>query len=415
GTAGGDVVPGELLLPRPPLLAGAIVTARPRGHVRLDADDRLDAGVLRGPVELVGAEEVAVIRDGHGLLALAHRLVDEPVDLRGPVQQRVVGVDVEVDEVVGIRGSHALQTSPAGLVPGAQEGVGEVTSARPACRCRGPPPAAPPRVQALVARTSSSARSIPSAGPSRWSRTALTGGCASSSSGTVCRGQANLTSDRGRRVTQVPSAVRPLTVTALGSRCRACPEVRVRKRALTASRRSTTRLIPGVSPSEGTRCSTVVEVSSTNEASGAVPAWASSGPPSMRTARATSTSGRGASPGAVTDGAGPTPGREPSAGRASAIVNSRVAPARSAWAIDDVPIVRRPPSVTSATESTYTDSGVQSRACTSKPSAPSGRTCARSYSGEPSAHSGLPTRSGWSPSALRTYQADISPLSSSPG
>src|SRR5699024_7038672 len=122
----------ELLLPRPPLLAGAIVTARPRGHVRLDADDRLDAGVLRGPVELVGAEEVAVIRDGHGLLALAHRLVDEPVDLRGPVQQRVVGVDVEVDEVVGIRGSHALQTSPAGLVPGAQEGVGEVTSARPA-------------------------------------------------------------------------------------------------------------------------------------------------------------------------------------------------------------------------------------------------------------------------------------------
>src|SRR5699024_2290912 len=143
GAARGDVVPGELLLPRAPLLAGAVVTARPRRHIGLDADDRLDAGALRGSVELVGAEEVAVVRDGHGLLALPHRLVDEPVDLRGPVQQRVVGVDVEVDEVVGIRGSHALQSSPAGAVLGAREGVGEVTSARPACRCRGPPPAAP--------------------------------------------------------------------------------------------------------------------------------------------------------------------------------------------------------------------------------------------------------------------------------
>src|SRR5699024_8703706 len=307
GAARGDVVPGELLLPRAPLLAGAVVTARPRRHIGLDADDRLDAGALRGSVELVGAEEVAVVRDGHGLLALPHRLVDEPVDLRGPVQQRVVGVDVEVDEVVGIRGSHALQSSPAGAVLGAREGVGEVTSARPACRCRGPPPAAPTRAQASVVRTSTSARSIPSAGPSWWSRTALTGGCASCRSGTVCRGQAKVTSDRGRRVTQVPSAVCPLTVTALGSRCRASPEVRVRKRALAASRRSTARLIAGVRPPESTRLSMVAEVSSTKESRAALPASASAAPPSMRTARATSTSGCGASPGAVTDGAGAAP------------------------------------------------------------------------------------------------------------
>ena len=134
GAAGGDVVARRLLLLGAPLHAGAVMTTRPGSHIGLDADDGLDPGVGRGLVELVGAEEIAVVGDRHRLLALVHRLGDQLVDLRGTVQQRVVGVDVEMDEVIGTRRSHAHQRSRAGRRASAQAGVGEVTPARPARR-----------------------------------------------------------------------------------------------------------------------------------------------------------------------------------------------------------------------------------------------------------------------------------------
>src|SRR5690625_5823396 len=86
---------------RSPLQPGAVVAAGPGSHVCLDPDDRLDAGLGRGVVELVGAEEVAVIGDRDRFLALTYGFVDQFVDLRGPVQHRIVGMDMEVHEGVG--------------------------------------------------------------------------------------------------------------------------------------------------------------------------------------------------------------------------------------------------------------------------------------------------------------------------
>jgi hypothetical protein len=82
-------------------LALLLVEARRRGHVHLAADDRLDATVPGRLVELDRAEEVSVIgeRDrGH-----VERLgaLEQRVDLDGTVEQRVLAVEVQVDERSG--------------------------------------------------------------------------------------------------------------------------------------------------------------------------------------------------------------------------------------------------------------------------------------------------------------------------
>jgi len=98
GAAGGDVVaPLGLLAPED---TGLVEAGGARGHVGLHPDDRLDTDGLGGRVELVGTEHVAVVGDRQGGLAQALGLGHVVLDLSGAVQHRVVGVDVEVDEVV---------------------------------------------------------------------------------------------------------------------------------------------------------------------------------------------------------------------------------------------------------------------------------------------------------------------------
>ena len=73
----------------------------PPGDVGLDADDRLDPLGLRGLVEGDGAVEGAVVGQGEGIEAQPLRLVDEIADPAEAVEERELGVDVEVGEVVG--------------------------------------------------------------------------------------------------------------------------------------------------------------------------------------------------------------------------------------------------------------------------------------------------------------------------
>ena len=63
----------------------------------------LAAGVVEGD----RAEHVAVVGDGQRLHAHARRLLDQLVDVAGPVEQAVLGVEVEVDEL-GRAHSHSM-------------------------------------------------------------------------------------------------------------------------------------------------------------------------------------------------------------------------------------------------------------------------------------------------------------------
>ena len=93
GAGRGDVV---LLLVRlaPQDLAG--IVAAFRCDVGLDADDRGDAGVHGLPVELGGAEQVAVVGHRHVRHAQGLDLFEQVLEPRRAVQHRVLGVHVQV-------------------------------------------------------------------------------------------------------------------------------------------------------------------------------------------------------------------------------------------------------------------------------------------------------------------------------
>ena len=69
------------------------------GDVHLAAEDRLHALLLARLVELDRAEHVAVVGEGHGAHAERLRAADEVLELQRAVQQRVLRVDVQVDEL----------------------------------------------------------------------------------------------------------------------------------------------------------------------------------------------------------------------------------------------------------------------------------------------------------------------------
>ena len=79
-----------------------LVVAAARGHVDLAAEDGLDALVEAGVVEGDRSEHVAVVGDGHRLHAEPSHLVHHLVDVAGPVEQAVLGVEVEVDELAAV-------------------------------------------------------------------------------------------------------------------------------------------------------------------------------------------------------------------------------------------------------------------------------------------------------------------------
>src|SRR5690606_34954463 len=75
-----------------------------------DADDRLDAGVLRRTVELEGGEGIAMVCDSHGRHALRCRFLDQRTDPRGAVEHRVFAVHMQMYEGVGC---HAMSLPAA--------------------------------------------------------------------------------------------------------------------------------------------------------------------------------------------------------------------------------------------------------------------------------------------------------------
>ena len=97
----------------------APLAARPLGvvgdHVGLEPDHRRDPALGGLAVQLDGAAHHAVVRQRDGRLAHPLDDVQEPVDLAGPVEHRVVRVDVEVDEGrVGGRAPGAEATADTG-------------------------------------------------------------------------------------------------------------------------------------------------------------------------------------------------------------------------------------------------------------------------------------------------------------
>ena len=90
------------------VLLALLLGHAPGADVRLDADDRLDPGLLRRGVERDDPVHAAVIGERHGRHALAGHALGHLADAAQPVQQAELGVHVEVDEVAvpaRIRGS----------------------------------------------------------------------------------------------------------------------------------------------------------------------------------------------------------------------------------------------------------------------------------------------------------------------
>ncbi len=87
-TAGPELDPG---------LVGAVST---RGEVGLDADDRLDAVLLGLGPELIGSEDVTVVRRGQGRHTHLSRGLEQLVDPGGTIEHGVLGVYVQVDEAL---------------------------------------------------------------------------------------------------------------------------------------------------------------------------------------------------------------------------------------------------------------------------------------------------------------------------
>ena len=74
------------------------LVARPRCHVGLGADDGREAARPALLVEVEDAVHVAVIGDRESRLAIGHRCDNQFSDPRRPVEHRVLGVSVQVDE-----------------------------------------------------------------------------------------------------------------------------------------------------------------------------------------------------------------------------------------------------------------------------------------------------------------------------
>ena len=83
--------------------------------VHLAADDRLHSLLARSLVEVDRTREGAVVRERDRRHLEPRRLVDERGDPARPVEDRELGVDVEVNERRAHREGH--RTAPAGRCP----------------------------------------------------------------------------------------------------------------------------------------------------------------------------------------------------------------------------------------------------------------------------------------------------------
>ena len=80
------------------LVPDLMVKAGARRHVDLTADDRLDALLQSGLVELDNAVHDAVVRDGGGIHAKLFDTLYVGCDLVGAIQERVLRMGVQMTE-----------------------------------------------------------------------------------------------------------------------------------------------------------------------------------------------------------------------------------------------------------------------------------------------------------------------------
>ena len=80
-------------------LRPALVEAAARRDVHLAAEDRLQPALARVVVEHHRREHVAVLGDRQRRHLQLHRFVEQLVDAAGAVEQRELGVQVEMDEL----------------------------------------------------------------------------------------------------------------------------------------------------------------------------------------------------------------------------------------------------------------------------------------------------------------------------
>jgi hypothetical protein len=74
-------------------------------EVKFTADQRLDAFCFRLIVELDRAVKIAVVGDGQRPHAQLARAIHQPVNATAAIEEAVIGVDVEMDEVL-VDGRH---------------------------------------------------------------------------------------------------------------------------------------------------------------------------------------------------------------------------------------------------------------------------------------------------------------------
>ena len=84
-------------LTRRPTIASVVPAAL--GDVDLAPDDGLDVPLAGFVEEIRCGEKIAVVGDGHGGHLLARSLIEKLRSLASPVEQAVIGVDVEMNEL----------------------------------------------------------------------------------------------------------------------------------------------------------------------------------------------------------------------------------------------------------------------------------------------------------------------------
>jgi len=82
-------------------VVGSTVLFEARGlhEVEFASDEGFHAGAFGGVVEGNGSEEIAMIRQREGGHVEVDRALHEPVYPAGPVEQTIVGMDVEMNEI----------------------------------------------------------------------------------------------------------------------------------------------------------------------------------------------------------------------------------------------------------------------------------------------------------------------------
>ena len=93
-----------------PVHTRLVAARRLRRHIRLDAQDRLDALLDRLAPQLIRAMHVAMVRDADRRHAQVLGAPDQIRDLRGAVKQRIMRVVVQLNKVCGL--SHKVQIYP---------------------------------------------------------------------------------------------------------------------------------------------------------------------------------------------------------------------------------------------------------------------------------------------------------------